>query len=414
MRTLHARARFSARMRGRSTRERDFRRECEDVPRESAIFSENARTLHARTRFRTRIFASRAANPARRTAVFTGGLTILLFYYFSNSTVTALANKNARTLYARARFSARMRGRSTRERDFRRECEDAPRESAIFSENARTLHARARFSARMRGRFTRERNVRRECEDALRESAISGENVRTLHARARFSARMRGRSTRERDFQREFLYRRPPTLHVGSPFLPVTLLFYYFSNSTVTALANKNTRTLHARALFSARMRGRSTRERDFRRECEDAPRESAISGENVRMLHARARFSARMRGRSTRERDFRRECEDAPRESAIIGENARTLHARTRIQTLHCGPPTLHVGPPFFTDRLTILLFYYFSTSTVTRSPTKMRGSSTRESDFQRECEDAPRESAISSENVRTLYARARFPARM
>ena len=97
-----------ARMRGRSTRERDFQRECEDAPRESAIFSETARTLHAGTRFPTRIFASRAANPARRTAVFTGRVTILLFFNFSNSTVTALANKNARTLHARARFPARM------------------------------------------------------------------------------------------------------------------------------------------------------------------------------------------------------------------------------------------------------------------------------------------------------------------
>ena len=167
-----------------------------------------------------------------------------------------------RTLHARTRFPARMRGRSTRGRDFRRECEDDPRESAIF---------------------------RQECEDAPRESAISGENARTLHARARFSARMRGRSTRERDFQREFLHRGPPTLHV------VGLLFYYFSNSTVTALASKNAKTLHARARFPARMRGRSTRERAFRRECEDASRESAISGENARTLHARVRFPARM-----------------------------------------------------------------------------------------------------------------------
>ena len=116
---------------------------------------------------------------------------------------------------------------STRERDFRRKCEDAPRESAIFNENVRTLHARARFPARMRGRSTRERDFRRECEDAPRESAISGENAKTLHARARFSARMRGRSTRERDFQREFLHRGPPTLQVGPPCLPVGLLFYY-------------------------------------------------------------------------------------------------------------------------------------------------------------------------------------------
>ena len=202
--TLHARTRFPARMRGRSTRKRDFRRECEDAPRESTIFQrecedaprenaisvENVRTLHARTRFPTRIFASRAANPARRTAVFTDRVTILPFYYFSNSTVTALANKNARTLHARARFQARMRGRSTREHDFRRECEDAPRESAILGENARTLHARARFPARMRGRSTRERDFQRECEDAPRENAISGENARTLHARARYPARM--------------------------------------------------------------------------------------------------------------------------------------------------------------------------------------------------------------------------------
>ena len=118
--------------------------------------------LHARTRFPTTIFASRATNPARRTAVFTGRLTILLFYYFSNSTVTALANKNARTLHARARFSAKMRGRSTRKSDFRRECE----------------------------RSTRERDFRRECEDAPRESAILGENVRMLHARTRFPTRI--------------------------------------------------------------------------------------------------------------------------------------------------------------------------------------------------------------------------------
>ena len=116
-----------------------------------------------------------------------------------------------------------------------------------------------------------------------------------------------------------------------------------------------------------------STRERDFRRECVDAPRESATSGENARMLHARARFQARMRGRSTRERDFRRECEDAPRESASFSENARTLHARARF-------------------------------------PARMRGRSTQERIFQRECEDAPRENAISGENARTLHARARL----
>ena len=121
--------------------------------------------------------------------MFTGRLTILLFYYLSNSTVTVLANKNTRTLHARARFQ--------------RECEDAPRESAISGENVRTLHARARFRARMRGRSTRQRDFQRECEDAPRESAIFNENVRTLYARARFQARMRGRSTRERDFQRE-------------------------------------------------------------------------------------------------------------------------------------------------------------------------------------------------------------------
>ena len=118
---------------------------------------------------------------------------------------------------------------STRQHDFRRECEDAPRESAILGENVRTLYARARFQARMRGRSTPEGDFRRECEDAPRESAIFSENARTLHARARFQARMRGRSSRERDFQREFLHREPPTLHVGPPFLPVGLLFYYFT-----------------------------------------------------------------------------------------------------------------------------------------------------------------------------------------
>ena len=150
----------------------------------------------------------------------------------------------------------------------------------------------------MPGCFTRERDFRRECEDAPRENAMSGENVRMLHARMRFSARMRGRSTRERDFQREILHRGPPTLHVGPPFLLAGLLFYFFSylsNSTVTALANKNARMLHARARFSTRMGGRSTQERDFRPECEDAPRENAIFCESARTLHARARFPARM-----------------------------------------------------------------------------------------------------------------------
>ena len=114
-------------------------------------------------------------------------------------------------------------------------------------------------------------------------------------------------------------------------------------------------------------MRGCSTRERDFRRECEDALRESAISGENVRTLHARARFSARMRGRSTRERDLRRECEDAPRESAIFGENARTLHARTRFPTRifasRAANPARRTAA-FYRSAyyFTILLFFYFN----------------------------------------------------
>ena len=107
---------------------------------------------------RCKIFASRAATPECRPAEF-------------------------------HRFGPRTLS-STRERDFRRECEHAPRESAILGENVRTLHARARFRARTRGRSTRERDFRRECEDARRESAISGENVRTLYARARFQARM--------------------------------------------------------------------------------------------------------------------------------------------------------------------------------------------------------------------------------
>ena len=78
---------------------------------------------------------------------------------------------------------------------------------------------------------------------------------------------------------------------------------------------------------FPARMRGRSTRERDFQPQCADAPRESTIFRENTRTLHVRARFSARTRGRSTRESDFRRECADASRESTIFRQNARMLH---------------------------------------------------------------------------------------
>ena len=211
-----------------------------------------------------------------------------------------------RTLRARTRFQARMRGRSTREHDFRRGCEDALRESAIFSENVRTLHAKTRFQARMRGRSTRERAFRRECEDAPRESAIFSENARTLHAKTRIPARMRGRSTRERAFRREcedashararfptriFAGRQPCTSDrrfYRSGYYFTILLFFSFNRD---GAHQQNARTLHARARFPARMRGRSTRERDFRRECEDAPRESAISGENARTLHARARF---------------------------------------------------------------------------------------------------------------------------
>ena len=175
---------------------------------------------------RCKIFASRAATPECRPAEF-------------------------------HRFGPRTLG-STRERDFRRECEDAPRESAILGENVRTLHARARFSARMRGRSTREHHFQRECEDAPRKNAISSENVRTFHARARFPARMRGRSTGERDFQREC---------EDAP--------------RESAIFSENVRRLYARARFQARMRGRSTRERDFQPECEDAPRENAISNKN-------------------------------------------------------------------------------------------------------------------------------------
>ena len=166
--------------------------------------------------------------------------------------------------------------------------------------------------------------------------------------------------------------------------------------------------TLHARARFSARMQGRSTRERDFPRECEDATRKSTIFRENARTLHARARpctsdhlfhrsgyhftifqtqpsarFRDKMPGRSARERDFQRECEDAPRESAILSITQKFLHreppalyvrlpftpvglfysctivrisgrqpktsaARRASSFLHLGPPILHVGSRF------------------------------------------------------------------
>ena len=219
----------------------------------------------------------------------------------------------------------------------------------------------------MRGRSTRERDF--------------SENARTLHARAQFSARMPGRSTRERDFQREFLHRGPPTLHVGPPFFTdrrTILQFYFFF-------------LLQPLPRSPTKMRGHSTRERDFRREYEDAPRESAILGENVRTLHARARFPARMRGRSghararfparmrgrsTRERDFRRECEDALRESAISGENVRMLHARARFSARMRGRSTRERD---FSENARTLRENAISA--------RMRGRSTRERDFQREC---------------------------
>ena len=255
--------------------------------------------LHARARFSTRMtdfFASRAANLVRRTALLTGRVTILLFCYFNH--VRHFEQKCGDTPHE-ARFSMRMRGRSTRERDFQPECAHAPRESTIFNErecadapcesvmfnrNAQTLDARARFSVRMRGRLTREHDFPRECEDAPRESAIFNEN------------------------DRFFLHRGPLTLYVGPPFSPIGLLFYYFTISTMYAISSKNAGTLHARARFSTRMRGRSTRERNFQPECADAPGESAIFNGNAQTLHARARFSARMLGGFTRERVFQRE----------------------------------------------------------------------------------------------------------
>ena len=184
----------------------------------------------------------------------------------------------------------------------------------IFNRNARTLHARARFSVRMRGCFTREHDFPRECEDAPRESAIFNEN------------------------DRFFLHRGPPTLYVGPPFSPLGLLFYYFTISTMYAISSKNARTLHARARFSTRMRGRSTRERDFQPECADAPRESVIFN--------------RKRRRFTRERYFPRECEEASRESAFFNENEKNLASRTAnlkhpapgLHFLHLGPPTLNI----------------------------------------------------------------------
>ena len=103
---------------------------------------------------------------------------------------------------------------------------------------------------------------------------------------------------------------------------------------------------------FRAKMRGRSTRERDFQRECADAPRESAIFNRSARTLHARARFSTGMRRRFTRERYFPRECEEASRESAFFNENEKNLASRTAnlkhpapgLHFLHLGPPTLNI----------------------------------------------------------------------
>ena len=68
------------------------------------------------------------------------------------------------------------------------------------------------------------------------------------------------------------------------------------------------------------------------RARCENAVRESAILGENVRTLHTRARFCAKRRGRSTRERDPGWKCTDAPRQSATLPENLRTSHATARF----------------------------------------------------------------------------------
>ena len=139
-------------------------------------------------------------------------------------------------------------------------------------------------------------------------------------------------SEMQRDCSRcNFSHLGPPPLHVGPP---------HFTGSAVLLIIPRH-----------------STRERDFRPECKDAPRESAISGQNARTLHARARFSARMRGRYTQEhdpvrratcftgrdtillffklnraRDFETKCPDAPRENAIFRENARTLHARVQF----------------------------------------------------------------------------------
>ena len=52
------------------------------------------------------------------------------------------------------------------------------------------------------------------------------------------------------------------------------------------------------------------------------------------------------MRGRSTRERDFQRECEDAPRENAIsLGPLTLNIGGTLSLPFLHLGPPTLNIG---------------------------------------------------------------------
>ena len=52
------------------------------------------------------------------------------------------------------------------------------------------------------------------------------------------------------------------------------------------------------------------------------------------------------MRGRSTRERDFQRECEHAPRENAIsLGPPTLNIGRTLSLPFLHLGPPTLNIG---------------------------------------------------------------------
>ena len=263
---------------------------------------------------------------------------------------------------------------------------NAPRESASFNQNARTLHAKGDAELKCKDAPHQNRNCNQNARRSTRKRKFKpkcNRNARTLHARTRFSIKMKGHFKRERDFQTECnnSLRKSATLNPNAQCSRRERDLQ--SNCNIaprrSAIFNEMARTFHAKARFSTKMQGRSTREPDFEPKWVEPLRESASLHRNAGLLHRRERFAIKMRGCSTQEHDLQRDGENALRESS-----------KSKQILLHLRPPTLHVGPSASAVRPAVYNFY-----------------STQERSFQSVRKDAPRESAVVNRNARTLHVR-------